>query len=200
MDEEGQKVWSADTSIYGALRNVQGEAQACPFRYPGQYEDVETGLYYNRFRYYDRNASEYISMDPLGLIGGHRLYGYVSDPLFWQDPFGLTGCKSKSKGTPKPEIFEIEDGVRRTKASQLAGKKTIKADVMVDGRIVAKDVEIPIDNLRSPHKTEIDVSSSSANMQRWDRAYQGAVSGDDMPNILVKPGNRGVKVEDIVFS
>ncbi|SUB89296.1 Cell wall-associated polypeptide CWBP200 [Porphyromonas macacae] len=41
----------------------------CPFRYQGQYEDEETGLYYNRFRYYDPNAGNYISQDPIGLEG-----------------------------------------------------------------------------------------------------------------------------------
>ena len=62
---------------------------ACPWRYPGQYEDPETGLYYNRFRYYDPEAGRYISPDPIGLLGGLNLYGYVSDPLGWIDPLGL---------------------------------------------------------------------------------------------------------------
>ena len=45
----------------------------------GQYEDEETGLYYNRFRYYDPSTGAYISQDPIGLAGGSRLYGYVHD-------------------------------------------------------------------------------------------------------------------------
>ena len=40
-----------------------------PFRYQGQYEDSETGLYYNRFRYYDPSTGAYISQDPIGLAG-----------------------------------------------------------------------------------------------------------------------------------
>ncbi|HAA67836.1 MAG TPA: hypothetical protein DCE55_01735 [Planctomycetaceae bacterium] len=40
-------------SIYGDLRNLTGDRHTCPFRWPGQYEDAETGRYYNRFRYYD---------------------------------------------------------------------------------------------------------------------------------------------------
>ena len=62
---------------------------ACPFRWPGQYEDAETGLYYNRFRYYDASQGHYLSPDPLGLLGGPVLAGYVSDPLTQTDPFGL---------------------------------------------------------------------------------------------------------------
>ena len=60
------------------------------FRYQGQYEDSETGLYYNRFRYYDPDAGMYLSQDPIGLAGGDKLYGYVHDPNSWVDIFGLS--------------------------------------------------------------------------------------------------------------
>ncbi|WP_369128057.1 RHS repeat domain-containing protein [Lysinibacillus sp. CNPSo 3705] len=51
-DEEGNKVWSAGLDIYGRVNKFTGEQDFIPFRYQGQYEDVEIGLYYNRFRYY----------------------------------------------------------------------------------------------------------------------------------------------------
>lgn len=78
--------------MYGELRDVKGERWACPFRWPGQYEDAETGLYYNRFRYYDAEAGQYASQDPIGLVGGAALYAYVHDPLAWLDPLGLSSC------------------------------------------------------------------------------------------------------------
>jgi RHS repeat-associated protein len=95
LDQSGRTLWSADISICGELRNLVGERQACPFRWPGQYEDAETGLYYNRFRYYDPEAGEYVSQDPIGLLGGLGLHSYVHDPLTWDDPFGLAGCDKK---------------------------------------------------------------------------------------------------------
>ena len=62
-----------------------------PFKYQGQYADKETGLYYNRFRYYDPNAGSYISQDPIGLVGENpTLYAYVSDVNYWNDVLGLT--------------------------------------------------------------------------------------------------------------
>ena len=70
LDGAGQTVWSADIGVYGELRNVVGEKQACPFRWPGQYEDEETGLYYNRFRYYDPESGEYVSQDPIRVERG----------------------------------------------------------------------------------------------------------------------------------
>ena len=62
------------------------------FRYQGQYEDVETGLYYNRFRYYSADEGVYISQDPIGLAGGAALYSYVQDVNSWVDVFGLSSA------------------------------------------------------------------------------------------------------------
>jgi len=88
-DGDGARVWSAGLSAWGELRLAEGERFACPFRWPGQYEDAETGLYYNRFRYYDPDSGQYASQDPIGLAGGAALYAYVQDPLAWVDPLGL---------------------------------------------------------------------------------------------------------------
>ncbi|MBD2816830.1 hypothetical protein ID850_19375, partial [Xenorhabdus sp. Flor] len=57
----------------------------------GQYEDEESGLYYNRFRYYSPDTAQYISPDPIGLLGGLNPYGYVHNPSKWVDPYGLAG-------------------------------------------------------------------------------------------------------------
>jgi RHS repeat-associated protein len=112
FDGAGTQVWSASIDAYGHLRNVEGHPSACPFRWPGQYEDEETGLYYNRFRYYSTDGSTYISPDPLRSLLGAPFHGYVVsnvaastgaveltgatsqyqyplDPIGWIDPFGL---------------------------------------------------------------------------------------------------------------
>ena len=89
-DKKGNKVWEQELDIYGRQR--KRPSAFIPFKYQGQYEDAETGLYYNRFRYYDPNAGSYISQDPIGLAGGNpTLYGYVEDPNVLVDILGLTG-------------------------------------------------------------------------------------------------------------
>jgi RHS repeat-associated protein len=60
-DSKGAKTWQSQLDSYGAVREGKGKPQDCPFRYQGQYEDTETGLYYNRFRYYDPEVGSYIS-------------------------------------------------------------------------------------------------------------------------------------------
>jgi RHS repeat-associated protein len=89
LSEAGRVAWKAQLDLYG-VPTTEIHETACPWRYPGQYEDPETGLYYNRFRYYDPEAGRYISQDPIGLLGGLASYAYVHDPIGWLDPWGLT--------------------------------------------------------------------------------------------------------------
>lgn len=63
--EKRECVWETDYEICGGLRKLKGERDFIPFRQLGQYEDEETGLYYNRFRYYNSEMGSYISQDPL---------------------------------------------------------------------------------------------------------------------------------------
>ncbi|MEZ0612202.1 type VI secretion system tube protein TssD [Fibrella sp. WM1] len=88
--QSGQSTWQAETTSYGRVRLSKGTRAECPFRFQGQYEDVETELYYNRFRYYAPQEGVYISQDPIGLLGdSDNLYAYVDNPLGFIDPLGL---------------------------------------------------------------------------------------------------------------
>ena len=99
FDSKGNEVWSTELDIWGNRRDLQGNPEDCPFRWPGQYEDLETGLYYNRFRYYDPAAGQYICQDPIRFQGGYELYQYVMDPTGWLDPLGLASGKGRDHVT-----------------------------------------------------------------------------------------------------
>ncbi|EMM4086377.1 protein rhsD [Shigella flexneri] len=60
-----------------------------PYRLPGQQYDEESGLCYNRNRYYDPLQGRYITQDPIGLNGGWNLYQYPLNPIQYVDPLGL---------------------------------------------------------------------------------------------------------------
>ncbi|PQQ24542.1 hypothetical protein C6H64_08750 [Photorhabdus luminescens] len=62
-------------------------------RFCGQYEDEESGLFYNRHRYYDRETGQYLSTDPLNLKGGVSPYSYVHNPANWIDLLGLNSLR-----------------------------------------------------------------------------------------------------------
>jgi RHS repeat-associated protein len=88
--EDGEAVWTCELNSYGKVRNFQGGSKTdCPFRYQGQYEDSETGLYYNRFRYYSPEEGVYISQDPIGIEGCLNLYAYIYNTYAIVDIFGL---------------------------------------------------------------------------------------------------------------
>jgi RHS repeat-associated protein len=94
FDAAGRLAWKAQLDLYGVPKVDKGAASDCPWRWQGQYEDEETGLYYNRFRYYDPQRGDYISQDPTrlwGLSPGATLYSYTGDPLIWIDVFALNG-------------------------------------------------------------------------------------------------------------
>ncbi|MCK9791248.1 RHS repeat-associated core domain-containing protein [Providencia sp. CIM-Carb-044] len=110
--EAGKASWAGRLNTWGQMQFWQSRDgladndpnyTECHFRFAGQYEDSESGLYYNRFRYYDRDSGQYISPDPIGLLGGFNPYGYVHCPTGFVDPFGLAGdCCDKLKwGNPK---------------------------------------------------------------------------------------------------
>ncbi|WP_082798688.1 RHS repeat-associated core domain-containing protein [Chryseobacterium cucumeris] len=89
-NEDGNLVWSADYDIFGRIENVNGDESFIPFRQQGQYEDEETGLCYNRFRYYDGKSGTYLSQDPMGPLGDNpNLYAYTHDSNSEIDPLGL---------------------------------------------------------------------------------------------------------------
>ena len=90
FDNNGNKVWEQELDIFGRKkRKGNNNSSFIPFKYQGQYEDIETGLYYNRFRYYDSCTGNYISQDPIGLAGGNpTLYAYVKATTCYLDIFG----------------------------------------------------------------------------------------------------------------
>ena len=91
FDNNGNKVWEQELDIFDRKkRKNSNNSSFIPFKYQGQYEDVETGLYYNRFRYYDSCTGNYISQDPIRLNSRmYNFYSYVSNTNHTIDIFGL---------------------------------------------------------------------------------------------------------------
>ncbi|WP_424409890.1 RHS repeat-associated core domain-containing protein [Pasteurella sp. PK-2025] len=96
LSPEGKLKWKDEKrSVWGLLfpNDYRKTSPLDPqLLFAGQYFDQESGLAYNRFRYYDPESGNYISSDPIGLQGGERPFGYVGNPLDWVDLFGLSSC------------------------------------------------------------------------------------------------------------
>lgn len=91
MRRDGSPGWRAEYDEWGTvLREDNPEGLEQLIRLPGQQADTETGLYYNRHRYYDPTAGRYITQDPIGLQGGWNPYTYPLNPIQHIDSLGLT--------------------------------------------------------------------------------------------------------------
>jgi RHS repeat-associated protein len=115
-DRNGKIVWAAKYDPWG---NIEEEFNPHNIeqniRLPGQHHDRETGLYYNRHRYYDPKIGAYINQDPIGLLGGANFYYYPMNPLRGIDPLGLYQmCHRKFDPVPVPVarhcFIKFEDG------------------------------------------------------------------------------------------
>ncbi len=90
----GEVVWLAELSTYGKARLVVNRVPM-PLRFRGQYHDAETGLHYNRFRYYAPQWGRYTTRDPLTFQAGTNHYAYVDgNPLNVTDAYGLSFWKT----------------------------------------------------------------------------------------------------------
>lgn len=88
-DIDGSVLWRADYAPFGAA-TVRARNFTLDLRLPGQRFDAETGLHYNRARYYDPTHGQYLTPDPLGTPDGPNPYAYVAfNPLIHIDPDGL---------------------------------------------------------------------------------------------------------------
>jgi RHS repeat-associated protein len=145
VDERGEPVWRARADLWRGVIPEEGALEICPFRFPGQYEDEETGLYYNRFRYYDPDAGQYISPDPLRLIGGLNLYAYARDPHRYADVLGLNpsdialGLANKPIYGPDGKKAGIQPGVLDDFAKDPVGDGSVKASTWTDFDQVVDD-------------------------------------------------------------
>ncbi|EJL95331.1 RHS repeat-associated core domain protein containing protein [Pseudomonas sp. GM24] len=113
-DYSGEIMWSAKYRAYGNLAALDVSEIDNPLRFQGQYFDAETGLHYNRHRYYNPGTGRFLTPDPIKLAGGLNSYQYVPNPTGWVDPLGLNSCppgdETKGKKADDSEKAEHDEG------------------------------------------------------------------------------------------
>ena len=122
VDREGGVVWEGRFDAQGRDVETAGRTHV-DLRFPGQTADAESGLRYNRFRYYDPDTRAYTRPDPAGVNGGFHPHNYVPDPTAWTDPLGLT-WRPKGPGTPgNPNFPDVVASTGPNRAPDFAGTK-----------------------------------------------------------------------------
>ncbi|WP_260262113.1 RHS repeat-associated core domain-containing protein [Vibrio intestinalis] len=94
-DGNGAIAWQVEYKAYGNLARKYVSQIESPLRFQGQYYDEESGLHYNRHRYYNPDSGSFITPDPIGLAGGLNNYQYAVNPTGWIDPLGLKQVEKK---------------------------------------------------------------------------------------------------------
>jgi RHS repeat-associated protein len=120
VDERGTVTWRATRTVWAseASTGTRSDAADCPLRFPGQYVDAESGLYYNHLRYYDPETARYQSPDPLGLLPSPNPHAYVDNPYDEIDPLGLSACSAAARALKPGEMY-IYRAVQQKELEQL---------------------------------------------------------------------------------
>ena len=187
-NNKAEVVWENQADVYGyeesEISNKNSFTQ--PIRFQGQYLDEESGLHYNRYRYYSPKQQRFIDQDPIGLVGGINHYQYAPNPVNWVDPFGLLCKEGQAKvkaaldanSAISPELKE-----KLIKLSQLPEDASpYTADEMVNhiNQNTADDMvnlqdksDLGSDNLtkkqRDHFRAAIDTSHDTADEARFKR-------------------------------
>lgn len=130
IDGRGEVVGELRLGVWGDTIEEKGAAKT-PLRFQGQYRDEETGLHYNRHRYYDPEVGRFISPDPMGLNGDFNLFAYPQDPTEFADPTGEELLK------PDPFLREEE----RQALLRDARKRFLERKELVEGR---RNLDAPV--------------------------------------------------------
>lgn len=174
VSADGQVVWSARFSAWGELLEADASQQSCDIRFQGQWHDAETGLSYNRHRYYDPGAGRFVSPDPVGLWGGLNDYGYAPNTTGWADPYGLTGkCPKGERGEVEDLADSYRNATKKQRPSTVAVLKTKSGDSTpgrsgfekgkVHPKVQAALDEVPVDQRKPFHGrcAEIDAVNTA---------------------------------------
>ncbi|MBK5530895.1 RHS domain-containing protein [Pseudomonas sp. TH06] len=175
-DYSGEIVWSAQYDAYGkvAAITLAGEEYLDqPLRFQGQYFDGESGLHYNRHRYYDPRLGRYLTPDPIKLAGGLNQYQYVPNPTGWVDPLGLACTPCPGSGVADGPYSEIVPGggleAHESRGGHAIARHVDRSEAQLRARLLAEpnipiastflnraEAEAALSNVMRSNKVKID--------------------------------------------
>lgn len=182
LSTAGSIVWEGRLGACGQVETAFAPSIENNLRLQGQYFDSETGLNYNRNRYYDPQVGSYASKDPLGIFPSENIYDYAPNALGWIDPLGLARRGNQATQT---HMDQVRDAFIRDNPS---------FDLVAGGRDAASGLDIPEEFIKPltpgrkggtyPDMTFIDrTSGRTVRVQTVDKGgFFGGMSRRELTN------------------
>jgi RHS repeat-associated protein len=177
LSQDGQFVWRASYKVWGNVVSeewtgsyAKTKTETQNLRFQGQYYDVETGLHYNTFRFYDPDIGRFTSPDPIGLNGGSNLYAYAPNSIRWVDPLGWSPI-----GIDPNSINFSQSWVSPNDYAEVISKKGWIGDPLNvmerDGKLVS------FDNRRLDAARQLGMKEVPAEMVKGSDPYPKSTTG-----------------------
>ena len=135
VDDRGRVRWSGKYSIAGDAEAHHADDVHNPLRLQGRsQEDAETGLVFNRYRYFDARLGHFVSQDPMRLIAGSHVYAYAPNPFGWIDPLGLNPtCRMTGRAVTEigSDLPIVRPGTRAWDEAVEAIRRNGRGDIRV---------------------------------------------------------------------
>ncbi len=166
--------------------------------------DTETGLHYNRFRYFDPDLGMFTSRDPIGLNGGSNVFQYAPNPTGWIDPFGLNPkCRiTGNRVDNASDLPVVRPGTKEWDNAVDSLSKPGRGDIRVsnaqDAKKLMQDAGLQMDRRKmytndsyikgyEVHKPQPGTNRSGQQLTARERWTTGESSvGNDLPHIKWK--------------
>ncbi|WP_409270006.1 RHS repeat-associated core domain-containing protein, partial [Pseudomonas sp. KCJK9044] len=191
-DPHGNVAWAGQYKAWGEVREERSEwakqhGLSNPIRFQGQYHDHETGLHYNRHRYYDTRGARFICKDPISYAGGLNQYVYAPNPISWIDPLGLAkecccGAKGLGNATEAGSVFTQQRNFWSKDPIQFSGNKVYQRNDLFDpnlqtswregGKVITGSNAERMASGRAP----IGVDGKSVNLHHMTQTQSGPIA------------------------
>jgi RHS repeat-associated protein len=175
INTQGMIDWAVELDPWGNVLNEFNPKNIDqPIRMQGQQVDRESGLFYNRHRYYDPQMGRYITQDPIGLEGGANLYAYVGGmPTEYYDPLGLKFPASH------PHCKAIKQKIDNLDKQLDKRWSDIKNN---PGNLPQR--QVPLDPSKGPFEQDVRghmkiINETDRNRRDWERQYNKDCEDDD---------------------